>query len=121
MEAEERCRCGGLGVEEYDFLFCTFHSTLILLVSQSDAYSRTYGGPTQNCVAGRGVVVVKEWMKHICPVFHSRNSLLPQLGTLSTHFFFPQTRDCTTFTLHYLIKINYHSCFHNRWPDQKRN
>ncbi len=44
-------------------------------------------------------------------------------------FFFVRARDCTTFTSHDLtdfyvesvtahhIKINYHSCFHNRWPN----
>ncbi len=60
----------------------------------------------------------------------SRNSLFR--GTLSPRFFFfPQTRDCTTFTLHDLtdfyvervtahhIKRNYHSCFQNSWPNSK--
>ncbi len=57
---------------------------------------------------------------------------LPRLGTLSTRFFFfSQTRDCKTFTLHDLtdfyvervtahrIKRNYHSCFLNSWPNSK--
>ncbi len=74
-------------------------------------------------------------MKRICPCFTPSRIALAEGAretvflhvTLSTRFFFffPQTRDCTTFTLHYLtdfyvdrvtahrIKINDHSCFHN--------
>ncbi len=86
---------------------------------------------------------MKEWMKRICPCFTpSRIALMEStretvslswLGTLSTRFlfFFVRARDCSTFTLHDLadfyvesvtvhcIKINDHSCFHNRWPNSK--
>ncbi len=62
----------------------------------------------------------------------SRNSLFHgSYAFNSFFFFFSQTGDCTTFTLHDLtdfyvervtahrIKINYHSCFHNSWPNSK--
>ncbi len=57
---------------------------------------------------------------------------LPRLVRFHLVFFFSQTRDCTTFMLHDLtdyyvervtahrIKINYHSCFHNSWPNSKK-
>ncbi len=60
---------------------------------------------------------------------HSWNSISSRYAFNS--FFFFQTRDCTTFTLHDLtdiyvesvtahrIKINDHSCFHNSWLNSK--
>ncbi len=96
----------------------------------------------QNCVAGRGGGGVgggggvEEWMKRICPCYTPSRIALAEgaretvslRGTLSTRFFFSQTRDCTTFTLQdfyiesvtaHSIKINDHSCFHNSWPNSK--
>ncbi len=58
---------------------------------------------------------------------HSRNTISSRYAFFFFFFFF-QTRDCTTFTLHdfyvervtaHSIKINYHSCFHNSWPNSK--
>ncbi len=101
-----------------------------------------FWGPTQNCVAGgEGGESMDE--THLS-VFHSvsnrahgklsRNSLFRCSVRFQLVFvFFPQTRDCTTFTLHDLtdfyvervtahrIKRNDHSCFHNSWPNSKRN
>ncbi len=63
---------------------------------------------------------------HTC----EKRSSLSQLCTLSNLGFF-RARDCMIFTLHDLadfyvervtahsIKINYHSCFHNLWPNSK--
>ncbi len=102
--------------------------------------SKTSGGPTQNCVAGRGGGdLVEEWMKRICPCFTPSRIALAEgaretvslRGTLSTRFFFFfffLTRDCRTFTLQdfdiesvtaHRIKRNDHSCFHNSWPNSK--
>ncbi len=77
--------------------------------------------------------------ERICPCFSNlaesaRETVsVPWLGTLSTVFFClePWSKDCMTFTLHdltdfyvervtaYCIKINYHSCFHNRFLNSK--
>ncbi len=82
----------------------------------------------QNCVAGwGGLGARKEWMKRICPCFtpsrialteSARETVSSAARTLSTSFFFSQTRDCTTLhdltdfyvervTAHH-IQINYH-------------
>ncbi len=80
-------------------------------------------------------------MKRICPCFtpsrialteSARETVSSAAHTLSTRFFFSQTRDCTTFTLHDLpdfyvervtahrIKINYH-VFTTAGQIKKRN
>ncbi len=60
----------------------------------------------------------------------SRNSI-SSVARYAFNFFLVRARDCTKFTLHGLadfyvesvtahcIKINVHSCFHNRWPNSK--
>ncbi len=85
--------------------------------------------------AGGGGWGVEEWMKRICLCFTPSRIALAEgaretvslRGTLSTLFFFLK-RHCTTFTLQdfyiesvtaHRIKINYHSCFHNSWPNSK--
>ncbi len=79
---------------------------------------------------------VEEWMNRICPCFTPSRIALAEGaretvslgGTLSTRFFFFQTRDCTISTLQdfyiesmtaHRSKINDHSCFHNSWPNSK--
>ncbi len=103
-----------------------------------------FWGPYAKLCRWRGVRVggVKEWMKRICPCFTQSRIALTESAreTVSSaarytfiplFFFSPQTRDCTTFTLHDLtdfcvetvtahrIKRNDHSCFHNSWPNSK--
>ncbi len=70
-------------------------------------------------------------------VFHSVSNRAHIISSAAPYafnafFVFVRARDCTTFTLHDLtdfcvwsltahrwIKINDHSCFHNRWPNSK--
>ncbi len=80
---------------------------------------------------------MNEWMKGICLCFTPSRIALAEGTRETVRFqlvFFclePLSRDCTTFTLHDLtdfyvervtahrIKINDHSCFHNRLPNSK--
>ncbi len=70
----------------------------------------------------------------LCLESHSRKAPKKQYlfcGSVRFKLVFFSKRDCTTFTLHDLaifnvesgtahrIKINDHSCFHNRWPNLK--
>ncbi len=103
-----------------------------------------FWGPYAKLCRRRGVCVCvceKEWMKIIFPCFTPSRIALTESARETVFrgsvrfqlvfFFFSQTRDCTTFTLHDLtdfyvervtahhIKRNDHSCFHNSWPNSK--
>ncbi len=82
-----------------------------------------------------GGVVFHTIVKYICLCFLESRLRKALISSATPHafnsFFFSRARDRTTFTLHDLIdfylervtthriKINDHSCFHNRWPNSK--
>ncbi len=90
----------------------------------------------KGCLRGRGGGVTSGYERmnetHLS-VFHSISNRArgKRLGTLSTLFFSLEQETFTTFTLHdftdfyverataHRIKINDHSCFHNRRPNSK--
>ncbi len=136
------CLVTGLNLAQVFERFLDQHT---LIASTIDCQlSLEYNEPIRKQFRTCKTTCLKECKKRICPCSTpSRIALTesaretvspPRISALSTliyTFFLSRARDCTTFSLHdftdfyvnsviaHHMKINYHSCFHNHWPNSK--